>query len=347
MIAQMLPTDQDVVLSGNGRSAIVLLRGDPAKAACETSRPSRSITLAPGARHHLAKKHDSGQDVSCVMSERQLYRVYHVMDTIVRARPTLELRISVDFRGWYPRVSLDSDNTPLPLSGFSDPDTLASITPPQLISLAFGATTPLAPGPLASMVSGCFQLSHLTIEGWCDDGALTVVAKALPRLSTLVIKNAPKLSDTSLQFASSFLTCLRSLELCECPQVTDKGFAAIVRGSSEQLKHLNISFCERVTDLTLTQVSASCGRSLLTLDVSGNSLVSPQGLLMLFTEQCKLEELHVNFNAGLLNIDVLEAILEYGWTVHKISAAFAHVENSFGTMPLVQKLRSRGCDVMC
>lgn len=337
------PQSDDVVVSVNGRSAVVAPRGDlgtPLVQRQEVTKPKRTVVIA------LARlvSRDDGRKAPLHMTERQLYRVFHVLDTIVLSRPHIDLRVDIDYRGWTPRFDPDSS---LPLSGFSDPDTVASITPQQLVSLSLGPTTPLDSTALGSMVAGCYQLASLTIEQWCDDSTLSVIARSLPNLSSLTIRRAHKLSDASLQFAAPLLTCLQSLELCECPQITDRGLTAMVRGSADALRHIKFTFCERMTDLTMTQIAASAGRQLLSLDVSGNTLITSTGVILLFTDQCKLQELHANFVMGALDTDVLEAILEFGWTVYKISAAFTHADIGYGMPALIQKLRTRGTDVMC
>jgi hypothetical protein len=342
------PLYSDVVVSSDGRSAIVALRGDTRQLVGsrhnEVTKPKRTVVITPALVSQRSDSAEAYLGNVCYMTERQLYRVFHVIETIVLSRPNLDLRVEVDYRGWSPRFT---EGRGLPIAGFSDPDTVASITPLQLISLALGATTPLDPAALGSMFAGCYQLASLTIEQWCNDSTLSVIARSLPKLASLTIKRAQQLSDVSLQFSSAFLTCLKFVEICECPQVTDKGLTAVVRGSADALRHIKFPFCERMTDLTLTQIAASTGRNLLTLDVSGNTLITSAGVLLLFTDHCKLEELHVNFILGALDADVLEAVLEFGWTVAKISAAFSHSEIGCGMPALIQKLRSRGTDIMC
>jgi hypothetical protein len=343
------PSHSDVVVSANGKSAIVALRGEmgphvSSHRHSEVTKPKRTVLIAPAL---VCRSSDSAGGFlgnGFHMTERQLYRIFHVIETIVLARPLLDLRVEVDYRGWSPRCA---EGSGLSIAGFSDPDTVASITPQQLISLGLGATTPLDPVALGSMLAGCYQLATLTIEDWCDDSTLSVIARSLPKLASLTVRRAQKLSDMSLQFSSAFLTRLKFVEICECPQVTDKGLTALVRGSADALRHIKFTFCERMTDLTLTQIAASTGRNLLTLDVSGNTLITSAGILLLFTDHCKLEEMHVNFILGALDADVLEAVLEFGWTVAKISAAFSHAEMGCGMPALIQKLRTRGTDIMC
>lgn len=265
----------------------------------------------------------------------------------------MELRVVADFTKWFPRAA-EHLNAPLPPVGFSDVDTVAAIIPPQVHSLTLGPSTPFSAGALQSLAMGCLNLFVVSIEMWCDDDALSSLARSAPNLITLTLSQCAKLTDLGLRVCAQFVRSLQTLKLCECNQITDAGLSVIVRNNGDSLRTLAFPFCERITDLSLTQVAASCGRTLQSLDVSGNRLVTPTGLLLLFTDECRLESLSINFCPGAVTIDVALAILEFGWTINKVSCAFSDVIPSSDDNPakkymteLVQKIRTRGCDFLC
>lgn len=288
------------------------------------------------------------------MTEQQLYRAIHIIDTVKRARPALQLQVHLDFTNWIPRNPTGA--TPIGgVSAFSDPDTLAALCPPQLRSIRLAGHLKLPSSCLHTICMGAHQLTSFWVDAprWFNDDALCAVSRNAPLLQSLVVRQAALLTDVSLQVSSHCLTHLQVLQITEARQVTDVGLCALLR-RNKNLRILSLPFCERVTGDTVTTVAAVARKSLTDLDLSGDTLVSPQSLLLLFTENCQLRRLHASFNKGLITIEVLHAMLEYGWTLEHVSAAFSEVipedPNNAArvhVIGMVQRLRTRGCDFLC
>jgi len=120
---------------------------------------------------------------------------------------------------------------------------------------------------LDRLAKGCPALSVLSIR-WCGDitdSGIAAVAAGCPFLQ--------KLSLTQVDISDDGLACLASLplhhlDLSWCASITDRGIISMFSSSQSSLassspsliEYLDLSMCERLTDISLQYVSQNCPR---------------------------------------------------------------------------------------
>uniref|UniRef100_A0A3B4EZ18 F-box and leucine rich repeat protein 13 n=1 Tax=Pundamilia nyererei TaxID=303518 RepID=A0A3B4EZ18_9CICH len=164
---------------------------------------------------------------------------------------------------------------------------------------------------------GCHNLIHLNLSG-CTQ--LTVagfryISAGCPALEEIVINDMLTLSDSCvlvsvnhdvtacLSWPKSLLRCvltcspgLRRLHAAECPGMTDASLKSVA--SLQHLRYLNISYCNRVTDVGVQYLTKGCSANeLQELNVSHCSHITDISVMRIaqrYTQLCKL--LHLNLS---------------------------------------------------
>ena len=168
-----------------------------------------------------------------------------------------------------------------------------------LESLALRGCLKVTNDSILSVLEGCALLAHLNIAG-VKACSFSVAKDGLPKLQSLNVSNCKGLDDIALErvaragtlqsltaYANGKITdaglkavasCtnLTALSLARCPQVSDSGMIQIVMGC-RRLRHINIDFCIRVSDTTLTFV-ADYNVELQQLSLRGCTQISAIGV---------------------------------------------------------------------
>ena len=119
---------------------------------------------------------------------------------------------------------------------------------------------------LQAVAKSCLSLEEFSLQPICESGVNLSSISTLTQLQVLSIKNTDTLTDKDLILIAKKCTCIRELELSECPNISDKGFTAVLKGSCHQiLESLVLDYCPKLTNKSVSLLSSCSSLSRLSL----------------------------------------------------------------------------------
>jgi len=125
----------------------------------------------------------------------------------------------------------------------------------RALSLADNSVTDVL---LDALPGNCTQLRALSLARGClSDAAVTRNAPHCPWLQAVDLSACQGLGDAAVKALS--LHCpLRTLRLARCSALGDAGVEALAANLGLRLQHLDVSFCQRLTDRSLLALGTHC-----------------------------------------------------------------------------------------
>lgn len=120
---------------------------------------------------------------------------------------------------------------------------------------------------LTNIAQQCRGLQLLSIGQYSaiTNTSIIEVAKQCTGLTSLNIVEGRAITDDGIIEIARRCLGLRSINFCACSAITDNGMIQIAR--NKQLQSLSIYYCEKITDITLIEISTNCF-DLQTLDIN-------------------------------------------------------------------------------
>jgi hypothetical protein len=147
----------------------------------------------------------------------------------------------------------------------------------QLVYLNICGLTRLTERSTRALCANCWYLKHLDMEDvflmddrafWFDlkyDSRVTADEKMLKCLQVLNLTDCSHLTDNAIAGLSYRCRALEKLILKGCDKLTDKALKSMVQKEEHQqfplcdtLKHLDISFCRKITKVGLSELLPRC-----------------------------------------------------------------------------------------
>ncbi|XP_048863307.1 dynein regulatory complex subunit 6 [Brienomyrus brachyistius] len=148
----------------------------------------------------------------------------------------------------------------------------------SLNAVSFLDTPHLSDTAFKAIAEGC-RLQWIRIEGnsQMTDGSWRHLTRNCPGLRFIHVVDCPQLSDASMRSIGS-LKNLTSLSVADCRRMSDVGLRYLLEGPpGPKLCSLNLSSCERVGDMSLVRLAQRCS-SLRHLDLSYCERLTDTGL---------------------------------------------------------------------
>uniref|UniRef100_A0A668S435 F-box/LRR-repeat protein 15-like leucin rich repeat domain-containing protein n=1 Tax=Oreochromis aureus TaxID=47969 RepID=A0A668S435_OREAU len=141
-----------------------------------------------------------------------------------------------------------------------------------------------------------------------SDITFKAVAEAV-KLKSLSIEGNYQLTDFSWNALCRSSQGLRRLHAAECPRMTDASLKSVA--SLQHLRYLNISYCNRVTDVGVQYLTKGCSANeLQELNVSHCSHITDISVMRIAQRLCKLHHLNLSYCERLTD----SAVEWLGWT---------------------------------
>lgn len=186
---------------------------------------------------------------------------------------------------------------------------------PYLQTLNLGQCYKITSVALGQLVSHLESIVNLDLRGCkkARDACVKTIAKHCPLLVNLVLANCPLITDVAMTEIATNLPSVRFLDVCGCVKVTDNGVKALARSCSrlnyldlsstgitqksvmllanycsQNLESLKLSFCENVTDDSVSRLVKHCKR-MTTLHLYGCKRLRNVKALQQLNHSLKLE----------------------------------------------------------
>jgi hypothetical protein len=138
-------------------------------------------------------------------------------------------------------------------------------------------------------MSGCRLLT---------DDAVEVVLSSCPALSTLAFSKCAGIGDEALRWVGLSGHRVTHVDVSFCEKVTDMGVAYIAEGLGHRLQSLNVGRCQQLTDTALYLLARHCPK-INTLNLTFCQKVSDKGLLALSKKCPRLTRLSLRWCAPI------------------------------------------------
>ena len=181
----------------------------------------------------------------------------------------------------------------------------------QLEEAHFFECKALQSGAIHALASQCLELRSLDLTGCADavrDDEVQMILTSLPKLRVLLIGNCYRLTDAGIARAVSsassspshapLFTNIETLDISGCCHLTDNAVRSL-GASAVQLRHLNLSFLDAVTDEAVADLfDGRCGSTIESLVLDQCDSLTDDFLFALAKNErvcCSLKELSVSF----------------------------------------------------
>ncbi|XP_013124115.2 dynein regulatory complex subunit 6 isoform X1 [Oreochromis niloticus] len=181
---------------------------------------------------------------------------------------------------------------------------------PALEEIVVNDMLTLSDSCVLALLTRCHCLSAISLldAPHLSDITFKAVAEAA-NLKSLSIEGNYQLTDFSWNALCRSSQGLRRLHAAECPRMTDASLKSVA--SLQHLRYLNISYCNRVTDVGVQYLTKGCSANeLQELNISHCSHITDISVMRIAQRLCKLHHLNLSYCERLTDL----AVEWLGWT---------------------------------